>query len=124
MVSPKQNTITHDKHEMDANGQILGRLATKIATLLTGKSKNYFVRHLDCGDFVNVTNASKVVVTGKKADQKKYGNYSGYPGGLKEKTYKQVMKEKPEEILRHAVYGMLPNNKLRDRWIRRLTIHA
>ncbi len=118
----KLQDIKHDKHDVDAAGQILGQLATKISLLLVGKNKPYFVRHLDCGDFVTVDNASLVKVTGKKEDLKKYTRYSGYPGGLKTKTLKNLRKEKPTEIVHHAVYGMLPNNKLRDRWMARLTI--
>jgi len=124
MNKTKPSEIVRAKHEIDANDQVLGRLATKIATLLTGKNKTYFVRHLDCGDFVTVTNGKLVKVTGKKEDQKLYGNYSGYPGGLKQKPLKQIRKEKPEEIIRHAVWGMLPNNKLRSIWIKRLHIVA
>ena len=124
MNNTKIKDITHEKHEFDAKDQILGRLATKIATLLVGKGKPYFVRHLDCGDFVTVTNAKLVKVTGKKETQKLYTHYSGFPGGLKVKSLKAVRSEKPTEIIRHAVWGMLPNNKLRDIWINRLTIKA
>ncbi len=116
--------IKHDKHEVDANGIILGQLASRVAGLLTGKSKPYFTRHLDCGDFVSVTNASKIKVTGKKEELKKYPRYSGYPAGLKTRVLKDLRVSKPTEIIRHAVYGMLPNNKLRDRWMARLTIGA
>ena len=116
--------IKHNKHEVDANGIILGQLASRVAGLLTGKSKPYFTRHLDCGDFVSVTNASKIKVTGKKEELKKYPRYSGYPAGLKTRVLKDLRVSKPTEIIRHAVYGMLPNNKLRDRWMARLTIGA
>ncbi len=116
----KQSDIKRVKHEIDAKDQILGRLATKIAQLLVGKSKPYFVRHLDCGDFVTVTNAKDIKVTGKKEDQKIYTNYSGYPAGLRKRTIKVLRKENPTEIIHHAVWGMLPNNKLRDIWIARL----
>lgn len=109
--------IKHDSHEVDAAGQILGRLATKIATLLTGKAKPYFVRYLDCGDFVTVKNAGEIKVTGGKREKKIYTRYSGYPGGIKKKTLAET---KPEEIIRHAVWGMLPKNKLQDLWIKRL----
>ena len=124
MNNTKTKDITHEKHELDAKGQVLGRLATKIATLLVGKNKPYFVRHLDCGDFVTVTNGKEVKVTGKKETQKLYSHYSGYPGGLKQKSLKVVRAEKPEEIIRRAVWGMLPNNKLRDIWIARLKVIA
>lgn len=116
--------IKHDKHEVDAQGQILGRLATKVALLLVGKNKPYFVRHLDCGDFVVVSNASKVQVTGRKETGKKYSHYSGYPAGLKTKSLAKIRVEKPTEIVRHAVLGMLPKNKLQAIWMSRLEIHA
>lgn len=120
-MTTKLSDIAHEKHEISADGVILGQLATKVAQLLTGKSKSYFVRHLDCGDFVTVVDAGKVKVTGKK-EEKKYTRYSGYPGGLKTTTLKTLREEKPSEIIRHAVLGMLPNNKLRDRWMARLEI--
>src|SRR5574340_385217 len=110
---PKVSDIKHDKHEIDAQGQVLGRLATTVATLLVGKNKPYFVRHLDCGDFVTVKNAAKITVTGKKETTKKYTRYSGYPGGLKTTTLKKLRTEKPEEVVRHAIIGMLPDNKLK-----------
>lgn len=120
MKITKLKDLKHEKLEVDAKGQVLGRLATKVANLLVGKSKSYFVRHLDCGDFVTVKNADKVVVTGKKFLQKKYTSYSGYPAGLKTKTMAELSKIKPFESVRKAVLGMLPNNKLRDIWITRL----
>lgn len=110
-------------HLVDAKDKILGRIAAEIAQKLMGKSKPYFVRNLDCGDYVVVTNARYVAVTGKKEKNKLYGNYSGYPGGLKEKALWQVRKEKPAEVVRHAVWGMLPTNKLRDRLVTRLYIY-
>lgn len=119
----KLSDIKHDKHEVSADGVILGQLASRVATLLVGKNKPYFTRHLDCGDSVTVTSAGKVKVTGKK-EEKKYTSFSGYPGGLKITTLKRLREENPERIIRHAVYGMLPNNKLRDRWIARLDIKA
>ncbi len=123
-MQTKLSDIKHEKHEVDAADQILGRLATRVATLLTGKSKPYFVRHLDCGDFVAVTNAGKVKVSGKKELNKKYTHFSGYPGGLKTKTLSKLRQEKPEEIIRHAVLGMLPKNKLQRIWIARLEVHG
>lgn len=121
-MTTKLASIKHEKHEIDADDQILGQLATRVAQLLVGKGKPYFVRHLDCGDFVTVTSANKIKVTGKKEEIKKYTRFSGYPGGLKTTTLKNLRQEKPTEIIRHAVYGMLPNNKLRDRWMARLEI--
>ena len=123
-MTTKQSDIKRDKHEIDAKDQVLGRLSTKVAQLLVGKSKPYFVRHLDCGDFVTVKNAKLVKVTGKKETQKVYTRYSGYPAGLHKITLSKLRKENPTEIIRKAVWGMLPNNKLRDRWIARLTIEA
>lgn len=110
-------------HLFDVKGKILGREATRIAHALMGKSKPYFVRHLDCGDFVVVVNAKYVAVTGRKEKQKLYGKYSGHPGGLKQKALWQMRKEKPDRVVRQAIYGMLPKNKLRDRLITRLYIY-
>ncbi len=118
MNNTKISEITHEKHEVDAADQVLGRLATKIALLLVGKNKPNFVRHLDCGDFVKVLNADKVRVTGKKESKKIYTSFSGYPGGLKTTPFKMMNKT---EIIKKAVRGMLPNNKWRDVWIARLS---
>jgi len=122
--SIKKSEIKRNWHLIDAKGQILGRLATKIANLLMGKSKPYFVSHLDCGDYVVVINASQVKVSGRKAQQKKYYRYSGYPGGLKETTFFQQIVKDPRKIIGHAVAGMLPKNKLRDKRLVRLKIFA
>lgn len=119
----KAKDITRSWHLFDVKDRVLGRAATRIAHALMGKAKPYFVRHLDCGDNVVVVNAAHVAVTGKKETQKTYGRYSGYPGGLKTKALWQVRKEKPAEIIRHAVWGMLPKNKLRDRLITRLWVY-
>jgi len=121
-TSTKQ--ITRTWHIIDVKGQILGRAATTIAHTLMGKNKPYFVRNLDCGNFVVVINSAYVAVTGKKEKNKLYTNYSGFPGGLKKKALWQVRNEKPNEVIRHAVMGMLPNNKLRDRLITRLYIYS
>ncbi|KDE05863.1 hypothetical protein MVLG_03806 [Microbotryum lychnidis-dioicae p1A1 Lamole] len=109
---------------VDADGQILGRMATRIAITLMGKHKPIFDPATDCGDYVVVTNASKVAVTGKKADQKLYRHHTMYPGGLKEIPYKTMLKNKPEEIIRRAVSGMLPKNRLRAKRLDRLMIFA
>ncbi|MBI2404679.1 50S ribosomal protein L13 [Candidatus Gottesmanbacteria bacterium] len=119
----KAGDIKRTWHLIDVKGKVLGRVATEIAQKLMGKSKPYFVRNLDCGDYIVVINSSHVATTGKKEKQKLYGAYSGYPGGLKQKALWQVRKEKPTEIVRHAVLGMLPKNKLRDRLITRLYIY-
>lgn len=120
--STKSNEIKRLWHLIDANGQILGRLSTKIAGLLMGKDKPYFVSHLDCGDYVVVINAGKIAVSGKKAKQKKYYRHSGYPGGFKEITFEKQLKKDPRKIIQHTVAGMLPKNKLRDPRLARLKI--
>jgi large subunit ribosomal protein L13 len=109
---------------VDAEGQTLGRLATEIAHILRGKNKPQYTPHVDTGDFVVVVNAEKVVVTGKKAEQKVYRRHSGYPGGLKETSYEQMMERRPTEILRRAVKGMMPKNRLARQQLRKLKIYA
>jgi large subunit ribosomal protein L13 len=111
-------------HLVDAKDKVLGRVAVEIAAKLIGKSKPYFVRNLDCGDFVVVINAKEVKVTGHKEKEKLYTRYSGFPGGLKAKALWQMREEKPTDIIRRAVMGMLPKNKLRNRMITRLHISA
>lgn len=117
-----QKTITRAWHVIDLKNKILGRESTQIAQLLMGKGKPYFVRHLDVGDYVVVVNAAKVKLTGKKEEQKKYYRYSGYPGGMTIETAKEKRARKPEDIIMHAVKGMLPQNRLRDRMLRRLKV--
>jgi large subunit ribosomal protein L13 len=107
-------------HVIDAKGKVLGRLATKVATLLRGKHKVDFMNHKDIGDVVIIKNVEKIVVTGKKEEKKKYRHHSGYIGGLKEETYKEVFKKDPSKVFRKAVYGMLPKNRLRRKQIKRL----
>ncbi|MBI5465577.1 50S ribosomal protein L13 [Candidatus Gottesmanbacteria bacterium] len=125
MLKPtKQADIKRAWHLIDGSGQVLGRMTTTIAVWLMGKNKPYFVRHLDCGDFVVVINAKDVKVTGKKETQKQYYRYSGYPGGLKAETFKQLRQRYPEKIIIEAVKGMLPQNKLRDRMLTRLYVFA
>ena len=109
---------------VDAEGQTLGRLATEIANVLRGKNKPQYTPHVDTGDFVVVVNAEKVVVTGRKAEQKVYRRHSGYPGGLKETSYEQMMERRPTEILRRAVKGMMPKNRLARQQLRKLKIYA
>lgn len=116
--------ITRQTHTIDATGKVLGRLATQIARLLRGKHRPDFVPNKDLGDVVIVKNINKIKITGKKIAQKKYYHYSGYPGGLKEKPLKTLIKENPAEVLKKAVYGMLPKNKLRARQIKRLKIES
>jgi large subunit ribosomal protein L13 len=110
-------------HKIDATDQPLGRLASRVATLLRGKHKPSFVYNIDNGDFVHVENASKIKLTGKKLDQKKYYHHSGYPGGLKTKTLKELFEKNPAEVLKRAVYNMLPKNKLRKEMMKRLKIN-
>ncbi len=109
---------------MDADNKVLGRLATRIAALLKGKHKADFSPHIDMGDGVVVINCEKIRVTGKKSEEKVYKRFSGYPGGLKQEKYESLMKRRPHEILRHAVKGMLPKNKIGRRMIKRLKIYA
>lgn len=116
--------IKREWHFVDAEGKVLGRLSTDAAIKLLGKNKPYFVPYLDVGDYVVITNASKVRVTGKKQKQKKYVRHSGYPGGLKTETLNELMNRKPEEIIRHAVKGMLPKTKLGRKMIKKLHIFA
>ncbi len=107
-------------HAIDAKNRILGRLATEIAVFLRGKHKKDFVPYKDMGDIVMVKNIEKLKFTGKKMDQKKYYRHSGYLGSLKEITLKDLFKKNPPEVLKKAVYGMLPKNKLRPKQIKRL----
>lgn len=118
----KQQDIKRSWHLIDLKGKILGRISTQIANLLMGKPKPYFVRNLDLGDYVVATNAKQVRVTGKKEEQKKYYRYSGYPGGLKSETLGNLRQRNCLEIIYHAVKGMLPQNKLRDRMLKRLYV--
>ena len=109
---------------VDAEGQTLGRLAAEIATVLRGKNKAQYTPHVDTGDFVVVVNAEKVVVTGKKAEQKVYRRHSGYPGGMKETSYARMMERKPTEVLRKAVKGMMPKTRLARQQLKKLKIYA
>ncbi|MGI6278412.1 MAG: 50S ribosomal protein L13 [Patescibacteria group bacterium] len=120
----KKSDIKRAWHLIDAKDQVLGRTATQIATLLMGKNKPYFTRRLDCGDYVVVINAANIRSTGRKADQKVYQRYSGYPGGRKEISFKKMITEQPNKVIRHAVKGMLPKNKLQDKMITRLHVFA
>lgn len=122
--SLKKEQINRHWHLIDVKNKILGRIAGKIALLLQGKHKVDYVPYLDCGDYVVVINAKDIKLTGKKDQDKIYTRYSGYPGGLKIIPYEKLLKEKPEEIIRHAVSGMLPKNKLRKRRLSRLYIFA
>jgi len=116
--------IKRGTHRIDASGKILGRLATEVATILMGKKKPMFVPYLDTGDFVVVTNASKIKLTGKKMQNKTYTRHSGYPGRLKVETFDKLIVRKPEFIIEHAVKGMLPGSKLGKAMIKKLTVYA
>ncbi len=120
--STKESQIKREWHLFDAKGKVLGRLASEIAQILTGKNKPYFVGHLDCGDYVVVINASQVELTGKKEKQKAYYRYSGYPGGLKVTPLWKIRQEHPERMIQFAVKNMLPKNKSRDRRMGRLKV--
>ncbi len=109
---------------VDAEGVVLGRLATRIARLLIGKDKPNYTPHLDCGDHVVVINAERVKLTGNKIDQKIYHHHSGYPGGLKEIPIRLMLQRRPQEVVREAVLGMLPKNKLRARRAKKLRVYA
>ena len=109
---------------VDAEGKTLGRLAAEIAKVLRGKNKPQYTPHIDVGDFVVVVNAEKVVVTGRKAEQKVYRRHTGYPGGLREIGYEQMLVRKPTEVLRKAVYGMMPKTRLARQQFRKLKIYA
>ena len=122
--STKVSEVKRTWHLIDVKDQTLGRVGTKIAHLLMGKAKPYFVRNIDCGDYVVIINAKDVKVTGKKEEQKKYYRHSGYPGGFRMETLKEARTKHPEEIIRHAVKGMLPDNKLRDSMLKRLFVFA
>jgi len=109
---PKKDDIEQKWWLINAEGKILGRLATEVADLLRGKKKPQFTSHLDTGDFVVVVNAEKVKVTGRKLDQKTYYSHSQYPGGIKAETLKDLLERKPEEVIKRAVWGMIPKGKL------------
>jgi large subunit ribosomal protein L13 len=109
---------------VDAEGKHLGRLATEIVRVLRGKNKPHYTPHVDVGDFVVVVNADRVAVTGRKAHQRVYRRHSGYPGGMKETSYEQMLARKPTEVLRKAVYGMMPKTRLARKQFKKLKIYA
>jgi len=120
----KDSDIKKVWHVVDAKDKILGRLAAQVAAVLMGKDKVIYSPHQDTGDEVIVINAAKVKTTGKKLMQKVYKSYSAYPGGLKEETLESVLKRKPDYVIRHAVKGMLPKNKLGDKMLKKLRVYA
>jgi large subunit ribosomal protein L13 len=109
---------------VDAAGQTLGRLATQIASTLRGKRKPTYTPHVDTGDFVIVVNAEKIAVTGKKLTQKRYWRHSGYPGGIRSRTLEEQLRRRPEEVIRHAVKGMLPRTRLGRKQLTKLKVYA
>ncbi len=122
--SAKTGEITREWYLVDAEGKTLGRLATQIADRLRGKGKPQYTPHVDTGDFVVVVNAEKIAVTGNKLDAKMYYRHSGYPGGLKTRPLREQLERRPTEVLRKAVKGMLPRNKLARQQITKLKIYA
>jgi large subunit ribosomal protein L13 len=122
VVSAKD--IKRSWHLIDVKGKILGRAATEIARIISGKNKRNFVPYLDMGDFVVVVNASQVKVSGKKPDQKIYFRHSGYPGGDKKENFNRLIQRRPDEVIRHAVKGMIPKNRLGDKMLTKLFIFA
>jgi large subunit ribosomal protein L13 len=120
----KKEEIDHQWYVVNAEGKVLGRLATELVNILRGKNKPAFTPHTDTGDFVIVVNAEKVVLTGRKMKDKKYYHHTGYPGGIKEIRAEKLLDEKPTEMLRIAVKGMLPKNSLGRQMLRKLKIYA
>ncbi|OGO77818.1 MAG: 50S ribosomal protein L13 [Clostridiales bacterium GWB2_37_7] len=119
----KPNEIERKWYVVDANGKVLGRLASEVAKILRGKNKPTYTPHVDTGDHVIILNAEKVVLTGKKLDQKMYRKHSLYPGGLKETSYRKIMANKPELAVYEAVKGMLPHNSLGRQMLKKLRVY-
>jgi large subunit ribosomal protein L13 len=119
----KTGQVERKWHVLDAEGKTLGAVATEAATLLRGKHKPIYTPHVDTGDFVIVVNVDKVVLTGKKLQQKEYITHSGYPGGLKRTSYEVMMRNKPERVMEKAIKGMLPKTKLGDKMYRKLKVY-
>ncbi len=121
--SAKPHEIERKWFVIDAQGQTLGRLATRVATVLRGKHKPIYTPHIDCGDYVIVVNAEKINVTGQKLDQKMYYRHSGYPGGLKQVTLRRQLQTHPERVIEAAVRGMLPKNRLGRKMFKKLKVY-
>ena len=122
-TSAKKTDVVRKWHVVDANGMVVGRLATRIAMILRGKNKPIFTPHVDTGDFVIIVNADKVRFTGNKLEQKTYYRHTGYIGGIKQKTAGDIMKTTPERILMSAVRGMLPKNRLGRQQLKKLKVY-
>jgi large subunit ribosomal protein L13 len=119
----KENEVAKKWYIVDANGQTLGRIASRVAHVLRGKNKPVFTPNADCGDFVIVINADKVRMTGKREELKTYFHYTGYPGGATVETFRHLMKTKPERVFTHAVKGMIPHNRLGAQVIKKLKVY-
>lgn len=122
--SAKQHEIEREWFVVDAQGVTLGRLASRIATILRGKHKPIYTPHIDCGDYVIVVNADKINVTGQKLDQKMYYRHSGYPGGLRQVSLRRQLQTHPDRVIRAAVRGMLPKNRLGRKMYKKLKVYA
>ena len=123
-LTPSPSDIQQGWYIIDATGLPLGRLSTKVATILRGKHKPYYVPNIDTGDFVIVINAEKVQVTGRKLDQKMYYHHTGYPGGIKSISLRKQLQKHPERVIEHAVKGMLPRGPLGRRQFKKLKVYA
>ena len=123
-ITPKVNESDRKWLLIDADGVVLGRLASTVAQILRGKHKPTYTPHLDMGDHVIVINADKIRVTGRKAEQKKYYRHSGYPGGMKVRSYAEMMSKRPDWVFEHAVKGMLPKNRLGRKMFKKLKVYA
>ena len=123
-ISAKAETVQHDWYLIDAEGQTLGRLATEVARRLRGKHKTEYTPHVDTGDYIVIVNAEKVKVTGRKATDKIYYRHTGFPGGLKEASFTQMIERSPEKVIEFAVKGMLPRNTLGRTMYRKLKVYA
>ena len=117
-------TVTHNWYVVDGTNQTVGRIASKIASILRGKNKAYYTPHVDCGDYVIIVNADKVAFTGNKGVQKQYINYSGYPGGKNEEAAQDLLKRRPEVVMERAIKGMLPKNRLGRKMYGKLFVYA
>lgn len=121
---PRKGEIQQKWYTVDAEGQVLGRVATRVASLLRGKEREQFTPFLDCGDHVIVLNAAKIRFTGNKLEQKFYHHYTGYPGGLSSTSLRRMFEQKPERVIREAIVGMLPKNKLGKALAKKLLVYA
>ena len=117
-------TVKRDWYVVDGTNQTVGRMCARIAAVLRGKNKAYYTPHVDCGDYIIVTNCEKIVFTGNKLDEKIYDHYSGYPGGRKEEVAKTLLKRRPEVIIERAIKGMLPKNRLGRKMYKKLYVYV